>query len=120
MKDVQDEMNKIEDKQDEVKDELKDVRKQLNTLINKQNELKSEISSAQSSLDKTQNELETARQDASNQYEAMKLRIQFMYENSSADSIWMALLEADGIADMLNRVEYISTIYESEVLIIRV
>ena len=44
----------------------------------------------------------------------MKLRIKFMYENSSNDSLWTAIFESDGIADMLNRVEYISTIYESD------
>lgn len=114
LKDVQDQMNKLEDKQDEVEGEIKDVRKQLSKLMDKQNELKSEISSTQAALDKTQEELEVARQDASNQYEAMKLRIQFMYENASADNMWTAIFESNGVADMLNRVEYISTIYESD------
>lgn len=114
LKDVQNQMNKLEDKQDEVEGEIKDVRKQLSKLMDKQNELKSEISSTQAALDKTQEELEVARQDASNQYEAMKLRIQFMYENASADNMWTAIFESNGVADMLNRVEYISTIYESD------
>lgn len=114
LKDVQNQMNKLEDKQDEVEGEIKDVRKQLSKLMDKQNELKSEISSTQTALEKTQEELEVARQDASDQYEAMKLRIQFMYENASADNMWTAIFESNGVADMLNRVEYISTIYESD------
>ena len=114
LKDVQNQMNKLEDKQDEVEGELKDVRKKLSSLMDKQKTLKSEISNTQATLDKTQEELDVARQDASKQYEAMKLRIQFMYENASGDSMLTAILESDGIADMLNRVEYISTIYESD------
>ena len=114
LKDVEDQMNNITDKQDEVEDELKDVRSKLSKLINKQNELKSEINDTQSALEQTQAELEQARVDAQTQYEAMKIRIKFMYENSSNDNLWMAIFESDGIADMLNRVEYISTIYESD------
>ena len=44
----------------------------------------------------------------------MKIRIQYMYENSTADSVWTALLEADGITDFLNRMEYITTIHDAD------
>lgn len=114
LKDVEEEMNDIEDRQDEVEDELKGVRSQLSKLMDKQNELKSEIAETQALIEQTQAELEVAKEDAQRQYEAMKLRIKFMYENSSSDSLWTAIFESDGIADMLNRVEYISTIYESD------
>ena len=114
LKDIEDQMNDIEDKQDEVEGELKDVRTQLSKLISKQNELKAEINDTQESLEQTQEELAVAKEEAHKQYEAMKLRIKFMYENSSNDSLWTAIFESDGIADMLNRVEYISTIYESD------
>ena len=114
LKDVEDEMNDIEDKQDEVADELKDVRKKLSNLINKQKELESQINGTQDEIKKTQEELEIAKAEAQEQYEAMKIRIKFMYENSSDDNLWTAILESDGIIDMLNRVEYISTIYKAD------
>lgn len=114
LKDVEDEMDDIKDKQEEVEGELKDVRKKLSNLIEKQKELETEINGTQDEITQTQAELEVARDDAQKQYEAMKLRIKFMYENSSHDSLWTAILEADGIADMLNRVEYVSTIYKSD------
>ena len=111
---VEDQMNNIKDKQDQVNAELKDVKKQLSQLMSKQNELEADIKETENALNKTQEELAVAKKEADEQYEAMKLRIQYMYENSSNDSIWTAILEADGIADMLNRVEYVSTIYESD------
>lgn len=114
LKDVQNEMNDIKDKQNEVEGELKDVRKQLSQLISNQNALKAEVSATEKELKQTQKELDQAKKDAADQYKAMKIRIQFMYENSSDDNLWTAILESDGIADMLNRVEYISTIYESD------
>ena len=104
LKDVEDEMDDIKDKQEEIEGELKDVRKKLSNLISKQKELESEINGTQDEIEKTQAELEVAQDDAQRQYEAMKIRIKFMYENSSSDNLWTAIFESDGIADMLNRV----------------
>lgn len=114
LKDVESEMDDIKDKQDEVEDEIKDVRTKLSKLINQQKELEKEIDETQAEIEQTSKELEAAREDAQEQYEAMKRRIKFMYENSSNDSLWTAIFESDGIADLLNRVEHISTIYESD------
>ena len=114
LKDVENEMDDIKDKQEDVESELKDVRKNLSNLISKQNSLESDINGTQALIKKTQAELEVAKKDAKEQYEAMKIRIRFMYENSSNDDLWTAIFESDGIIDMLNRVEYISTIYKSD------
>ena len=114
LKDVENEMNDIKDKQEDIEDELKDVKKKLSNLISKQEALEAEISGTQSEINKTQEELKVAEKEAQEQYEAMKIRIKFMYENSSTDDIWTAILDSNGIIDMLNRVEYISTIYKSD------
>ena len=58
-----------------------------------------------------QQELEEARQTEENQYEAMKLRIRYMYERGET-SYFDILLQSENIADMLNRAEYISQIAE--------
>ena len=58
-----------------------------------------------------QHELEEARQTEENQYEAMKLRIRYMYERGET-SYFDILLQSENIADMLNRAEYISQIAE--------
>lgn len=114
LKDVENEMDKLEDQQDKVEDELKDVRTKLSKLISQQNKLEEEINETENAIETTQKELAAAEEKAQEQYEAMKIRIKFMYENSSNDNLWTAIFESDGIADMLNRVEYISTIYESD------
>lgn len=58
--------------------------------------------------------MNSAKKQQQEQYDAMKQRIQFMYENSSDDNLWTAIIEADGISDMLNRIEYVSDIYTSD------
>lgn len=73
--------------------------------------LQDQIGTKESEIETTKGELETARQTEEQQYEAMKLRIQYMYEKGDTNYIDM-LLEAKSFSDMLNKAEYISQISE--------
>lgn len=59
----------------------------------------------------TTKELEQAVITEEEQYEAMKLRIKYMYENSN-ESYFDLLLTATSVSELLNRSEYVSNIYE--------
>lgn len=75
------------------------------------------IDAKQAEILQTQAELEAAEQTAEEQYEAMKERIQFMYE--TGDSLYLEmLLTADSFADMLNKADYIEQLsaYDREKL----
>ena len=37
-----------------------------------------------------------------------------MYENSAEDNICTAIIESNGITEMLNRIEYVSDVYDSD------
>lgn len=65
----------------------------------------------------TELELEAAKADEEEQYESMKLRIQFMYENGN-QSYLDALLSAHSIADLLNKADYVAqiTAYDRDML----
>ena len=112
--DVNDEIDAIEAEKKKVEKELKYIRSQLSSLMKQQEKLAVEMEITQADIVQTTKDLEIARAKAQEQYESMKLRIQYMYENSTSDSIWEAIIQSDGITEMLNRVEYISTIYESD------
>ena len=114
LKDVENEIDNIKDQQQQINNEISTVRKKLAKLMSKQKDLEKEIAATEKAIEQTTLELEEARIIEKEQYEAMKLRIQFMYENSTQDDFWTAILGANGIADLLNRVEYISTIYQSD------
>lgn len=111
---VNDQIDELEEERKKVEKELKYIRSQLSSLMEQQEQLAIEMENTQADIEQTTMDLELARAKADEQYESMKLRIQYMYENSTADNMWTAILQADGITDMLNRVEYISTIYESD------
>lgn len=72
-------------------------------------ELKTQISEKQKEIDATQKKLEESEVSIAQQYEDMKLRIQFMYEKGNSQFMSM-LLSADSISDFLNKAEYVSQI----------
>lgn len=64
------------------------------------------IEAKEAEIAETQEELVRAEQVAADQYEAMKERIQFMYEQG--DTLYLEmLLNSDSFADMLNKADYI-------------
>ena len=65
----------------------------------------------QDELEQTKADLEQAKVDEKNQYEAMKLRIRFMYEKGNSTML-TSILESGSIADLLNRVEYVNEVYK--------
>lgn len=114
LENVQNEIEDIEAQQEDVEAQLSQVRNKLSNLIDQQNKLKAEIEDTQASIEQTKMDLELAKAEALHQYDLMKIRIQYMYENSTSDNVWAALLESDGITDFLNRMEYITTIHNAD------
>lgn len=80
-------------------------------------ELKNLISEKEVEIEETKKELEEAIQREEEQYAAMKVRIQYSYEQGNGDAITM-LLTSKSIGEMLNRVDYIEqmNLYDQEQL----
>ena len=106
---------------DESKVSLENLVSGLNSelaVINKNiNDLEKQISEKNSEIEKTEKELEAAVLIEEEQYEDMKLRIQFMYELRD-DSYIEVFLSGGSIADSLNKIEYFSelTKYDRDML----
>lgn len=81
----------------------------MNALESQINDKKKELSDLEDEIDQTQDNLETAKQQSASQYEDMKIRIRYMYENGNTPMLEM-LLSASSFSDFLNRTEYISEI----------
>ncbi len=84
--------------------ELVDVLSQIDILAG-------EITDKEAEIEKTKEDLVQAEQDRDKQYEAMKKRIQYMYENGGSDAWAQILLESDSIASMLSKVENTEKMY---------
>lgn len=100
--------------QNQINSQLSDKAQEMASILTNQQLLQDDMDDTQNQIDQAEVDLDAAQQKEAEQYAAMKLRIQFMYENGTSDSIWTAILEADGIADMLNRIEYVNKVYDSD------
>lgn len=114
----------------DTQDDLDAVNKQLEELRNKQSELNESygelneklsasgekiasiedaINAKQTEIDRSNEDIASMQEEIDQQYAAMKLRIQFMYENNNA-TILSTLLSAESLSDLLSKSEYIQQI----------
>jgi cell wall-associated NlpC family hydrolase len=95
----------IESKRKEVQAQLKGLNADLVETMLTLETLETDIEIKQDEINIAQEELERLQKLEEEQYEAMKLRIQYMYEKGSTDYISM-FLEAKSVTELLNRVDF--------------
>lgn len=104
-------VDSIEGQKDKLETELSGLNRQLSDLVGAINELENQIAEQEDKIEQAKEELAAAEEQAAGQYEDMKLRIQFMYENGNV-SAWDTLLQSSSFTDFLNRTEYIRELNE--------
>lgn len=104
-------LEELESKKDDILTYIQSLDAELNTLTDEISKLNDEIADLNEQLEETQKKLVKAQKKEEQQYETMKKRIQYMYENGET-SILEVILSSENIADMLNQVEYVSEITE--------
>ena len=118
-------MEELENKKKKVEQQIKDLEKEKDDILTyvkkldaQMSELEAELDSTQKDIDDTEDTLELTKQELEEakaaqdkQYDNMKSRIQFMYENGGTDYVDI-LLSSESFSDLLNRTEYIEKISE--------
>lgn len=89
-------------------DELDDEMVSLLTDINL---IEEAISDKEADIEKTQVEYDAAVEEQNSQYESMKIRIKFMYEQGDT-SYMQVFFKAQNMADMMNKAHYVEELYE--------
>lgn len=114
---AEDAVDDISDKKDEYENELDSLNGQMTNIVASMNELEAQILDKQAEIAETEKKLVEATEKSDKQYEDMKLRIQFMYENGN-ESMLEILLTSESVRDFLNRTEYITSInnYDRDML----
>lgn len=112
--DLRDQMSDWEDEMDDLEEEMSQKAQELSDLMADQQIIKNNIKETKAAIAQAEKDLEAAKKKEKEEYEAMKLRIRYMYENSTQDSVIDAILNANGVIDMLNRVEYVSQVHKSD------
>ena len=125
LQNAQNQQNDIQNKKKETEDKIAKLKEQssdLNALIqgldaqmgelsSSLDEINTQIAQLEAEIEETQAQLDQAEVDKESQYQAMKLRIQFMYEHNDYTYVEV-LLTSQSMADMLNKFEYINKISE--------
>jgi len=96
---------------------LGELNSKLEELSENINSLEEQIAAKESEIEAIQNDLALAKEDETEQYEEMKKRIQFMYEQGGM-TLYAALLTGGGISDMISKTEYIAQVsrYDRQML----
>lgn len=110
---INNQMKAIEGQRDAVLAEIDSLGSELTDLVLNLELLAADLEMKQEELEQAQADYEAAKKQEEDQYEAMKLRIQFIYEEGEADYLTM-LLEAKSFADFLNRQEYAQEIHKQD------
>jgi cell wall-associated NlpC family hydrolase len=108
---AQNQIKVIEDKQASLRNQISKLDEDLVGVIMDLNILQDDIKVKEKELKKVQADLDEAKANENEQYEAMKKRIVFMYEGGDTTFL-TAILASQNISDLLNRVEYYNEVYD--------
>ena len=89
---------------------IKSLDDQINILTNEILDFESKIEEKITSIEETKISLEQAKIDCEQQYEAMKLRIRYMYENGKSNILEM-FIGSRSMADMLKQATFMEAVY---------
>ena len=99
----------LKESQGDIQDKVAELNRQLINISARISELENQLTQKSEDIVAAQEELEAAKQREAQQYEVMKERIRFMYENGDSSYLEI-LLSAQSLPELLNAAEYISQI----------
>lgn len=109
LKEAQDTIADLKESKGNIESKVAELNQQLINISARITDLENQLAAKSEDILDTQEELETAKETEAQQYEDMKMRIQFMYENGQ-DSYLEVLLSSRDISEFLNSAEYIAQI----------
>ena len=115
---TQQELNQANSTLSNLKEERKGIEEEINTLDEELMEVMASISMVEDEIvelegqiEETEEDLKEAIADEEAQYEAMKKRIQYMYEKGDYSYLEL-LLECKNMSDLVSKSEYVEELYE--------
>ena len=90
--------------------EMSSLQAELTQTLDKISTLESDLTKKQEEIEKASADLNEASYQQEQQYNAMKLRIKYMYEEGN-DSVIETLLSAENFSDLINKAEYVQNVH---------
>lgn len=101
----------LKSQQSETQEEKEALTNQLNGIVEDMEQTQKKLSAKEQEIKQKEEELVNAKVDENNQYESMKKRIKYMYENGNTEFMEI-LFNSKDIGEFLNNAEYITKISE--------
>lgn len=111
IQEAQKKAKELENQKSTAQAEKQSLTEQLNSILGEMEETEAKLTAKEEEIAVKEEELAAAKVDENNQYESMKKRIKYMYENGDTEFIEI-LCQSKDIAEFLNNAEYITTISE--------
>ncbi len=108
---AKDVLESLEKQQNEIVKEVEDLDAQATSVQTQITRQQTEADTLQKEIDDTQKKLDEAQKAEDTQYNAMKDRIQYLYEEGNIEYV-QALVSSISFSDLLNKSEYIDQISE--------
>lgn len=104
-------INELEQKKNETEEQAKSVNDELVQLLVDYNALQSDMETQEKRIDEAEVDLKEAEANEKKQYEDMKLRIKYMYEEGDSSYV-STLFSAESYSDLVNKAEYIKKVHD--------
>ena len=111
LKNAQQQISDAQSAQEGIGEEIEEIDAELVSLITDINLIEEAISEKEEEIAKTQLDYEAAVAEKDEQYESMKIRIQFMYEKGDSSYLHM-FFGAGNMGDMVNKAKYVEELYD--------
>ena len=117
LEDAKDRTDSLQEEAEALEGEYRSLNSQLQSVAEQISDTEEAIATTSEDIDDLNTQLAEAQQKAREQYEAMKKRIQYMYENGN-DSMLISILSSGSIAEFVKRAEYAYSIarYDQQML----
>ncbi len=118
IQDVQNQLNQLSKDKKDIESYIRQLDSNLADIDGDINSLNEQISTKKDEITEAQATLDIIQKQSDEQYESMKLRIKYMYENGTDSSYLNMLINAKNMSELLNKAEYINKItsYDRQML----
>lgn len=104
------ETDSLESQKAEAQSEAEALQQELVELLDKMGQLEEDLIAKGEEITQAEEDLKEAQELSDEQYEAMKLRIKYMYENGTTTAL-ETLISAENFSDLLNKAEYVAEVH---------
>lgn len=111
LKDINKQISGYQGAQADISEEIEELDAEMIVLLTDIDMIEGAIADKEEEIVKTQADYDTALATKEKQYESMKIRIKFMYEQGDLSYLQL-FMESASIGDMLNKAEYVERLYE--------